>query len=238
MLVLTIVTVLQFCKLRYKMLVRPINVSLWYYVKDNVVLQALYLQVIVCTRNLNPRCYGLWKANLDTNYPDQNGQTPTQAPLAFYCRIDLIPWCFFQIDLFSISPWLTMLLRFDVHLLYTPIYRFSPSYFRNSLSTVSIERVNGIPLWVFYPSDFQRALKTRGAHVKILTGMLVLFFWVWNLARSYFSGLANFLAIFLGFAKISAIFWVWQISSYFLSLPIFVSHTWILWMKNTQSWKT
>ena len=41
MLVLTIVTVLQFCRLRYKMLVRSINLSLWYYVKDNVVLQAL-----------------------------------------------------------------------------------------------------------------------------------------------------------------------------------------------------
>ena len=35
----------------------------------------------------------------------------------------------------------------------------SPSHFQNSLSTFSIERVNGIPLWDFYPSDFQRALK-------------------------------------------------------------------------------
>ena len=38
---LTIVTVLQFCKLRHEMLVRPINLSLRYHVKDNVVLQAL-----------------------------------------------------------------------------------------------------------------------------------------------------------------------------------------------------
>ena len=53
-----------------------------------------------------------------------------------------------------------------------------------------------------------------GAHVKILTGMLVLFFWVWNLAKSYFSGLAIFLAIFLGFARFPLFFWVWQISSY------------------------
>ena len=36
------------------------------------------------------RCYGRWKANLDTNYPNKKGQTPTQAPLAFYYRIDLI----------------------------------------------------------------------------------------------------------------------------------------------------
>ena len=35
----------------------------------------------------------------------------------------------------------------------------SPSRFQNSLSTFSIERVNGIPLWDFYPNDFQRALK-------------------------------------------------------------------------------
>ena len=34
---------------------------------------------------------GPLNANLDTNYPDQNGQTPTQAPLAFHNRIDLIP---------------------------------------------------------------------------------------------------------------------------------------------------
>ena len=47
-----------------------------------------------------------------------------------------------------------------------------------------------------------------GAHVKILTGMLVLFFWVRNLAKSYFSGLANFLTIFLGFAKFPLFFWV------------------------------
>ena len=52
-------------------------------------------QVIVCTRNLNPRCYSLWNANLDRNYPNQNGQTQTQALLAFYYRTDLIPWWFF-----------------------------------------------------------------------------------------------------------------------------------------------
>ena len=36
--------------------------------------------------------------------------------------------------------------------------------------------------------------------------MFVLFFWVLNLAKSYFSGLANFLAIFLGFAKFPLFF--------------------------------
>ena len=33
-------------------------------------------------------------------------------------------------------------------------------------------------------------------------------FWVSNLAKFYFSGLANFLAIFLGFAKFQLFFWV------------------------------
>ena len=47
---------------------------------------------LVSTGNPNSRCYGIWKAKLD---PHQNGQTPTQTPLAFYYRIDLIPWWFF-----------------------------------------------------------------------------------------------------------------------------------------------
>ena len=40
-----------------------------------------------------------------------------------------------------------------------PHLLLSPSHFQNSLSTFSIERVNGIPLWNFCASDFQRALK-------------------------------------------------------------------------------
>ena len=40
-----------------------------------------------------------------------------------------------------------------------PNLLLSPSHFQNSLSTFSIERVNGIPLWDFCASDFQRVLK-------------------------------------------------------------------------------
>ena len=40
-----------------------------------------------------------------------------------------------------------------------PHLSLSPAHFQNSLSTFSMERVNGIPVWDFYPSDFQRALK-------------------------------------------------------------------------------
>ena len=40
-----------------------------------------------------------------------------------------------------------------------PHLLLSPCHFRNSLPTFSIEKINRIPLWDFYPSDFQRALK-------------------------------------------------------------------------------
>ena len=47
----------------------------------------------------------------------------------------------------------------SVFICHIPHPLLSPSHFQNSLSTFSIERVGGIPLWDFYPSDFQRALK-------------------------------------------------------------------------------
>ena len=59
-------------------------------------------------------------------------------------------------------------------------------------------------------------------------------FWVWNFAKSYFSGLANFLAIFLGFANFRYFFVSDKFPAIFGGLPIFVPHTWILCMKNTQ----
>ena len=40
-----------------------------------------------------------------------------------------------------------------------PHLLLSLSHFQTSLSTFSTERVNGIPLWDFHPSDFQRALR-------------------------------------------------------------------------------
>ena len=65
-----------------------------------------------------------------------------------------------KLTVFSISPWLTMLLAFDdVYLLYTPHLMLSSSHFQNSWSMFSIERVNGTPLWDFCVSDFQRILK-------------------------------------------------------------------------------
>ena len=57
-------------------------------------------------------------------------------------------------------------------------------------------------------------------------------------ARPIFLGLKFFQILFFWVSQnFRYFFWVWQISSYFLGLPILVSHTWILWMKNTQYWK-
>ena len=80
---------------------------------------------------------------------------PSQAPLAFYYRIDLILYGSFKsISFPSLHGWQCYYISIEYpHLL------LSPSHFQNSLSTFSVERVNGIPLWDFYPRDFQRALK-------------------------------------------------------------------------------
>ena len=69
-------------------------------------------------------------------------------------------------------------------------------------------------------------LSPRGAHVEILTGMLVLFFLGLKFGQILFFWIGKFFSYFSGFRKISAIFWGltnFQLS--FLSLPIFVSHT-------------
>ena len=50
--------------------------------------------------------------------------------------------------------------------------------------------------------------ETQGAHVKILTGMLVLFFGFEIWPNPIFLGWQIFLAIFLGLAKLPLFFWV------------------------------
>ena len=45
-----------------------------------------------------------------------------------------------------------------------------------------------------------------------------------NSAKPYISVIANF-KLFFGFAKFPLYFWIWQISTHFLGLLIFVSHT-------------
>ena len=92
---------------------------------------------------------------------------------------------------------------------------------------------------IYLNNDEHTHMDPRGAHVKILIGMLVLSvlgFEIWPNP------------IFLGWQIFELFFWVSQNYRYFLGsdkfpaiflgLPIFVSHTWMLWTKNTQYWKT
>ena len=59
--------------------------------KDNVVLQALCpSDNCLYTKSKYTMLWPL-KGEVGYDYLHQNGQTPTQAPLAFYHRIDLIP---------------------------------------------------------------------------------------------------------------------------------------------------
>ena len=124
MLVLTIVTVLQFCKLRYKMLVRSINLSVWYYVKDDVVWQALCASSnCLCTKS---KSMMLRPLEGEVGYELSRLKWSNSGP---YCSGFLSSdWLNLLMVLFNrpfpISPWLTMLLGFDVHLLYAPIYCF------------------------------------------------------------------------------------------------------------------
>ena len=65
----------------------------------------------------------------------------------------------FKSTVFSIPPWFTMLLRFDVPLSHIPIYCFHYLIFNTFCPRFQRERVNGIPLSDYWASDFQRALK-------------------------------------------------------------------------------
>ena len=95
MFVLTILTVLQFCRLRYKMLVRPINLSLWYCVKDNVVLQALCPSSNCLYTNSQFTMLPPLRCEVGYELSTSKWSNSTQALLAFYHRIGLIPWWFF-----------------------------------------------------------------------------------------------------------------------------------------------
>ena len=159
MLVFTIVTVLQFCKLRCEMLVRPINLSPWYCVKDNVVLQALCPSSNCLYTKSKFAMLRPLKGEVGYEYPHQNGKTPAQATLTFYYQIDLIPRWFFQIDRFFHLSMADNVIAFRCSSVIYPHLMLSPSYFQNSLFTPSIQRINGIPLWDFYASVSQRALK-------------------------------------------------------------------------------
>ena len=84
-------------------------------------------------------------------------KTPTQAPLAFNCQIDLMVLS--KVDRFFHPSMADNVIACRSSSVIYPNLPLSPSHFQNSLSLSSIERVNEIPLWDFCASDFQRVLK-------------------------------------------------------------------------------
>ena len=88
-------------------------------------------------------------------------KTPTQAPLAFNCQIDLM--VLFKVDrFFHPSMADNVIACRSSSVIYPNLPENLPlslSHFQNSLFSFSIERVNEIPLWDFCVSDFQRVLK-------------------------------------------------------------------------------
>ena len=129
-------------------------------------------QVVVCTRNLNPRCYGLerrswipiihikmvklrlkflWlfiiKLTLFLDGSFKAMFTPER-----HCTV-IVLVCFFHLSMAD------NVIASRCSAVIYPHLLLSPSHFQNSLSTFSIERVNGVPLWDICERNFQRALK-------------------------------------------------------------------------------
>ena len=146
-------TVLHFWKLRYKMLARPITLFLRHCVKDNVVLQALHHST------------NCWHTK-----PKSTILQPLKREIGFELFISKFSNFESSFSAFLRSEYLlsfTVLsnLPFFHHFMTDNAFRClsviyphlmrSPKHCQNSLSTFSIERVNGMPLWDFCASNFQ-----------------------------------------------------------------------------------
>ena len=156
---MTIVTVLPFCKLKYKMLVRPINLSLWYHVKDNVVLQALCPSSNCLYTKSKSTMLLLFKGELGYELSGSKWSNSDSSSSGFFL---LSNWLNSLMVLLnrpfpSLHGWQCYCVSFS-SVMY-PHLLLSPSHFHNSLSTFSKRELMGYLLWDFYPSDFQRALK-------------------------------------------------------------------------------
>ena len=84
-------------------------------------------------------------------------KTPTQAPLASICQIDLM--VLFKVDRFFHPSMADNIIACRSSSVIYPNLPLLPSHLQTSLFSFSIERVNEIPLWDFCASDFQRVLK-------------------------------------------------------------------------------
>ena len=141
------------------MLVRPINLSVWCCVKDNVVLQALCSSSNRLYTKSKSTMLRPLKSEVGYELSTSKWSDSDSSSSGFVSSNWLNSLVVLLNRAFSISSWLTMLLRFDFHLFYTPIYCFHLLISKTLCPRLSIERVNAIPLWDFYPNDFQRALK-------------------------------------------------------------------------------
>ena len=83
--------------------------------------------------------------------PSKWSKTPTQAPLAFNCQIDLM--VLFKVDRFFHPSMADNVIACRSSSVIYPNLPLSPSHFQNSLSSLSTERVNEIPLWDFCASE-------------------------------------------------------------------------------------
>ena len=134
----TIVTVPQFCKLRYKMLVRPINLS-QYCVKDNVVLQALCLSSnCLYTKSESTMLRSLkCEVGYELSTSKLSNSDSSSSCFLLSNRLNslmvLLNQPFFHLSMAD------NVVAFRCSSVIYPHLLLSPSHFENSLSTFSIE---------------------------------------------------------------------------------------------------
>ena len=114
-------------------------------------------QVIVCTQNLNPRCLAFGMQTWRRIIRIKLVKLRFKLLRLFIIELTSILDCSFK-STFSHLSMADNVIAFRCLSSIYPHLLLSPSHFQNSLSTFSIERINGIPLWDFYSSNFQRKL--------------------------------------------------------------------------------
>ena len=161
-LALTIVAagLLQFWQLRYKMLARAVNLSLWHCVNDNVVLKTLH-----------PSSNCLYTKSKSTILRPLKDEDEYKLSTSKLSNSDLSSAGFSLLKCLSLSLMVLLNRLFFPSLhgwqcsclpmfsCYIPPSNAFTFAFPSTFSTFSIERVDGMLLWNFWANDFQRALK-------------------------------------------------------------------------------